>query len=90
MFYLLCLTPIVLAYQPVKVDDLATLLQETYNYKVRNVRLKSNGNRLAQVQVNKIIADFVYEEDGPSTLLLVYYAGHGTPGHRQGSLELTG
>ncbi|KAL8920451.1 MAG: hypothetical protein Q9172_004498 [Xanthocarpia lactea] len=73
-----------------EVDNLATMLRETYNYKVRNVRLRSNGNRLAQVQVNKNIADFVYDEDGPSTLLLVYYAGHGTPGHRQGSLELTG
>ncbi|KAL8862604.1 MAG: hypothetical protein Q9178_001102 [Gyalolechia marmorata] len=73
-----------------EVDDLAKTLQETYNYKVRNVRLKNNGNRLPQVQVNKIIADFVYDEDGPSTLLMVYYAGHGTPGHRIGSLELTG
>ncbi|KAL8848727.1 MAG: hypothetical protein Q9221_006271 [Calogaya cf. arnoldii] len=73
-----------------KVDDIARMFRETYKYKVQNVRLKSNGVRLPQVQVNKSIADFVYEEDGPSTLLLVYYAGHGTPGQRHGSLELTG
>ncbi|KAL8690272.1 MAG: hypothetical protein Q9224_004441 [Gallowayella concinna] len=73
-----------------EVDALARMFRETYNYKVQNVKLKCQGDRLAQVQVNKSIADFIYEEDGPSTLLIVYYAGHGTPGQRQGFLELTG
>ncbi|KAI4270249.1 MAG: hypothetical protein L6R38_007192 [Xanthoria sp. 2 TBL-2021] len=73
-----------------EVVDLARMFRDTYKYQVQNVRLKSNGDRLPQVLVNKTIADFVYENDGPSTLLLVYYAGHGTPGQRQGSLELTG
>lgn len=66
------------------------MFRDTYRYKVQNVRLKSNGVHLPQVQVNKSMADFVFEEDGPSTLLLVYYAGHGTPGQRPGNLELTG
>ncbi|KAL8775027.1 MAG: hypothetical protein Q9209_000506 [Squamulea sp. 1 TL-2023] len=60
-----------------EVDGLARMFRETYNYKVQNVKLNCNGCRLAQVQVNKRIADFVYDEDGPSTLLIVYYAGHG-------------
>ncbi|KAL8732195.1 MAG: hypothetical protein Q9166_002942 [cf. Caloplaca sp. 2 TL-2023] len=71
-----------------EVDNLACTLREKYNYKVQNVRLKSNGEKLAQTQVNKSIADFVFDEDGPSTLLLVYYAGHGVPGHQPGKLEL--
>ncbi|KAL8818522.1 MAG: hypothetical protein Q9223_002864 [Gallowayella weberi] len=73
-----------------EVDELARTFREMYNYKVQNVKLKCQGDRLPQVQVNKSIADFVYHEDGPSTLLIVYYAGHGTPGQRPGSLELTG
>ncbi|KAL8801501.1 MAG: hypothetical protein Q9182_004404 [Xanthomendoza sp. 2 TL-2023] len=73
-----------------EVDELARMFRELYNYKVQNVKLKCQGVRLAQVQVNKSIADFVYEEDSPSTLLIVYYAGHGTPGQRLGTLELTG
>ena len=36
------------------------------------------------------LANFVLEEDGPRTLLIVYYAGHGKPGHRPGHLELAG
>ncbi|KAI4223286.1 MAG: hypothetical protein L6R40_008515, partial [Gallowayella cf. fulva] len=59
-----------------EVDDLARMFRERYNYRVRNIRLECNGDQLAQVQVNKSIADFVYDEDGPSTLLIVYYAGH--------------
>ncbi|KAL8911077.1 MAG: hypothetical protein Q9172_007737 [Xanthocarpia lactea] len=71
-----------------EVDELAKIFRVTYNYKVQNVRLKSTGARLPQVQVNKVVADFVYDEDGPSTLLLFYYAGHGVPGQRQRSLGL--
>ncbi|KAL8736924.1 MAG: hypothetical protein Q9181_002189 [Wetmoreana brouardii] len=73
-----------------EVDDLARIFREVYKYKVRNVRIQSDGDRLAQVQVNRKIADFVDDEDGSTTLLIVYYAGHGTPGHTPGRLELTG
>ncbi|KAI4175771.1 MAG: hypothetical protein LQ343_001384 [Gyalolechia ehrenbergii] len=72
-----------------EVDELARVWREVYRYKVRNIRLTCNGEQLAQVQINKTIADFVFDEDGPSTLLLVYYAGHGTPGHQPGRLELS-
>lgn len=66
------------------------MFHEIYKYKIQNVRLKSNSSRHPQVEVNKIMAEFVWEEDGPSTLLLVYYAGHGAPGQRPGNLELKG
>ncbi|KAL8844564.1 MAG: hypothetical protein Q9176_001076 [Flavoplaca citrina] len=73
-----------------EVDDLARVFREIYHYKVQNVRLKAAGVPIPQVQINKSLADFVHEEDGESTLLVVYYAGHGMPGQRQGNLELTG
>lgn len=72
-----------------KVDELAEIFRGTYNYKVQSRRLNSTGLKL-QLQVNAITAKFVLEEDSPSTLLLVYYAGHGAPGQKQRSLELTG
>ncbi|KAL8952485.1 MAG: hypothetical protein Q9222_001588 [Ikaeria aurantiellina] len=73
-----------------EVNSLEKVLGERYNYNIRNIRLKNEAGKLPQAQVNKQIADFVYDEDGPSSLLLVYYAGHGTPGHRPGQLELAG
>ncbi|KAL9038912.1 MAG: hypothetical protein Q9180_002845 [Flavoplaca navasiana] len=78
------------AYQTLQVDKLARMFRETYHYKVQNVRLKATGVQLPQVQINKSLADFVHQEDGESTLLVVYYAGHGMPGQRHGNLELTG
>lgn len=45
---------------------------------------------LAQVQLLSHISNFVLKEDGPHTLLIVYYAGHGTPGPSPGGLELSG
>ncbi|KAL9040449.1 MAG: hypothetical protein Q9214_004482, partial [Letrouitia sp. 1 TL-2023] len=73
-----------------EVDKLKDLLQETFNYDVLHVCLRKGGRQLAQVQINKYIADFLYEKDGDKTLLIVYYAGHGTPGSRPGRLELSG
>jgi hypothetical protein len=43
-----------------------------------------------QVQINKHLADFVYEEDAEDTLLIIYYAGHGTPDSVTGRLLLAG
>ena len=43
-----------------------------------------------QVRVNAIVAGFVAAHDGPNTLLMVYYAGHGRPGVDFGDLELVG
>ena len=41
-----------------------------------------------QVEVNALVATFVKNHDGASTLLIVYYAGHGKPGMHFGDLEL--
>ena len=66
------------------------MFHETYKYKVQKVRLDSTKIRHPQLFADIIMSNFVCEEDSPSTLLLVYYAGHGVPGPRPGILELTG
>jgi hypothetical protein len=65
------------------------VLKERYKFNVYDKRLK-DGNKTAQVQVNKHLADFVFGEDGKNTLLIVYYAGHGIPGYAPGQLVLAG
>jgi len=52
--------------------------------------LSMNGGKLPQNQLNKFLADFVYDEDGEKTLLMIYYAGHGLPTPEPGGLRLTG
>lgn len=47
-------------------------------------------NRSVQVQVNKHLADFLYEEDAEDTLLIIYYAGHGMSDPVTGRLLLAG
>ena len=52
--------------------------------------LTINGEQLLQVQLVWHVAQFVMKEDGVNTLLILYYAGHGTPGPRPGALKLSG
>ncbi|MCJ1475226.1 hypothetical protein MMC13_003887 [Lambiella insularis] len=73
-----------------EVDKLAQVFDETFQYNVQNTRLKADTERTAQAQINLIVAQFVAFEDRPKKLLIVYYAGHGTPGHMPGHLELFG
>ena len=40
--------------------------------------------------MQKHLAEFVYDEDDPRTLLIVYYAGHGAPGACMGHFNLSG
>jgi hypothetical protein len=72
-----------------KVSRLKKVLGERYRFNIQEKRLK-DGNKTAQVQVNKYLADFVYDEDDRNTLLIVYYAGHGIPGYAPGQLMLAG
>jgi predicted protein tyrosine phosphatase len=52
--------------------------------------LTNDPRRSAQAQVNRYLADFVDDYDDTSTLLIIYYAGHGRPGSDPGVLRLTG
>lgn len=72
-----------------KVEDevhrLDTTFTTLYNYNV--TRRYIMPDKLAQVQLSKYVADFVYEFDNEKTLLIIYYAGHGLGG-KPGQLVL--
>lgn len=65
------------------------MFKNEFYYNVSRVGLSATARTLPQVQVNYYIAEFVHREDRPATLLIVYYAGHGTPSNIPGHLELS-
>ena len=73
-----------------EVNALKLVLEERFRYHTTMAYLDNNNNKKLQVQLNKKVADFVHEYDGPNTLFIVYYAGHGKPGKLHGDLELIG
>ena len=73
-----------------EVDALHTVFKETFNFDVRHEYLSPHENKTAQACVNKIVADWVYEYDGPRVLLIVYFAGHGKKGKKPGDLHIAG
>ena len=73
-----------------EVDRLKAVLEDRFNYHTQTEYLNKHNPQRLQVQVNTKVAAFVGAHDGPNTLLLVYYAGHGRPGGFYGSLELIG
>lgn len=62
-----------------QVSELADVFAKTFKYKVTRKLLNSKTDRPPHQQLMKYVADFLYEEDERRTLLLVYYAGHGSP-----------
>lgn len=73
-----------------EVNRLKLVFENKFNYHVEKKQLDNHSEQKLQVQINKIVAVFVEKHDGPNTLLIVYYAGHGRPGGYYGSLELFG
>ena len=73
-----------------EVDDLKNVFEERFNFHAEVKLLDTTIQKKLQVQINAIIAGFVDKHDGQDTLLIVYYAGHGKPGHIPGQLELFG
>lgn len=73
-----------------EVSRLKKTFEELFNYRAQIGYLDTSTKQTLQVQVNKIVANFVGAFDGPNTLLIVYYAGHGKPGSYYGSLEFFG
>ena len=75
------------------MSKLATVLKTTFNYRVIRKLLSATSGKSPHAQLNKYIADFIYEEDAHRTLLLIYYAGHGGPksvGNGRHGLTLSG
>ena len=73
----------------VEVDKLKAVFEDQFGYSASIAKLSPTKGKL-QVQVNKQVADFVHDHDGPNNLLIVYYAGHGKPGQNFGDLEIFG
>lgn len=77
----------------VQVDALANVLEKQMHFKVKRALLTDDNNHPAHLQVVHHIINFIWSEDGPQTLLLFYYAGHGSPKSIRGfshGLTLTG
>lgn len=72
-----------------EVDELERVFTELFHYRVNKQQLSDSGERPPNLQISKYLIDFVCEFDSNSTLLIIYYAGHGIPG-KPGELHLAG
>jgi hypothetical protein len=70
-----------------EIKGLVDIFENQFNYSVEHGPLKGP---YANTHINKLVASFVHTHNGPGTLMIVYYAGHGRPGEFHGSLELFG
>ena len=73
-----------------EVNALKSVLEKRFRYHTTTEYLDNNNKQRLQIQLNSKVAAFVGANDGPNTLLIVYYAGHGKPGKMPGDLELIG
>jgi hypothetical protein len=73
-----------------KVDRLEAVFKNRYNFTVRKRRLHTLQGKPARNQMNLHLAQFVLDEDGQDTLLIIYYAGHGIRNIKPGELTLVG
>ena len=71
-----------------EVQELRDVFEEDFGYHTTTEYLHADWRQKLQTQVNALVATFVGVHDGPNTLLLVYYAGHGGPGEYFGDLKL--
>ncbi|KAF7531834.1 hypothetical protein G7054_g8499 [Neopestalotiopsis clavispora] len=73
-----------------EVTNLEQVFRDEFNYKTTKAELRKNIRASAQIQAHVHLANFLFEHDDESTLLVIYYAGHGKPGKDRGTLALTG
>ena len=71
-----------------EVNKLKSVFNNRFHYHAHTEYLDTKTEQRLQVQVNAKVAAFVAAHDGPHTLLIVYYAGHGRPGNFYGALEM--
>ncbi|MCJ1246796.1 hypothetical protein MMC30_004005 [Trapelia coarctata] len=69
-----------------EVEELKVVFEDQFHYHARIDYLDNHSSTKLQLQVNAIVAGFAKEHDGPNTLFIVYYAGHGKPGDTHGQL----
>ena len=71
-----------------EVEKLKGVFRDDFNYKVVQGQLRAD--KRPGVQVAMHLTTFIFAHDSDSTLLIVYYAGHGIPGENSGELYLAG
>ena len=71
-----------------EVEDLREVFEEYFGYHARTEYLDAKWNENLQVNLNRVVANFVGDYNDPNTLLIVYYGGHGVPGEFLDELEL--
>ena len=62
-----------------EVNSLQAVFKDKFGFGTEIKCLDIRGPKL-QVQINYMVACFLHMNDGPNTLIIVYYAGHGTVG----------
>jgi len=61
---------------PSQVEELATVFEDHYGFEVQKSVIDSKDG--PRKQLNRDLSQFVYTHDKPDTLLIIYYAGHGS------------
>ncbi|KAF2732832.1 hypothetical protein EJ04DRAFT_303169 [Polyplosphaeria fusca] len=69
-----------------EAEELEAVFRDQFHYATKIVEL--NVSSKPQLQLNSFIADFVQKNDGPNTLMIIYYTGHGKWQMNQEYLEL--
>ncbi len=67
---------------------LSAVFKDLYNFRVCPRTLNTGQGKKPKLQIHKHLADFVHDEDGQDTLLIIYYAGHGISDTTTGRLLL--
>jgi hypothetical protein len=68
----------------IQVSNLGSLFEDTFHYKVKKALLTKDPLHAPYLQLAHHIINFLWEEDDSNSLLVIYYAGHGTPKPRRG------
>lgn len=71
-----------------QVKRLSAVFKDLYNFRVCPQTLNTGQGKKARHQIHKHLADFVHDEDGKDTLMIIYYAGHGISDTTTGRLLL--
>jgi hypothetical protein len=59
-----------------QVQELAAVFKDDYKFQV--IHHPFEPGKAIQQQLNKALADFTHDHADPTTLLIIYYGGHGT------------
>jgi hypothetical protein len=83
----------------VQIDALHDVFEKIYHFKVERYELRQSQNDMSQYgnqkqnpqfYLTKKLQDFLEKEDDHESLIIVYYAGHGSPGVSHSHLNISG